>query len=513
MDIAAPAALPFRLGRRFSFAQKLVLTALLVVLADHLFFFQRLGSTLGIFAAALVAAILLATPAIGKSRDGLIAASFALVYALLLADDPSVLALTLFGLAATVAVLVPRTPGFDDGWRWAKRIALHLLLSALEPFLDWARLARARRRKGPARLGRLLPVLVLPVVGSIVFLALFSAANPIIADAFGRVDLAVLVGGFSILRLFFWIATLFAVWSLMRPARTRLAPARARPESRPLPGAGIVSIGLSLMAFNAVFALQNGLDIAFLWSGAALPAGMTLAEYAHRGAYPLIATALLAALFVLIALRPGSETAASAPVRRLVYLWIGQNIFLVASTMLRTADYIEAFSLTRLRIAALVWMALVAVGLALICVRIWRGKSGAWLINANFGAALLALTACSAVDLGAVAAAWNVRHAREVGGRGAGLDYCYLWSLKSSALLPLVEMESRPLRPDVRAKVQWLRNLAMDRLETDQGDWHGWTFRGARRLAKANGLVASRRLPRVPAGWGRCGFDSAPRGM
>jgi hypothetical protein len=36
---------------------------------------------------------------------------------------------------------------------------------------------------------------------------------------------------------------------------------------------------------------------------------MTLAEYAHRGAYPLIVTALLAALFVLIAFRQGSETA------------------------------------------------------------------------------------------------------------------------------------------------------------------------------------------------------------
>jgi hypothetical protein len=240
---------------------------------------------------------------------------------------------------------------------------------------------------------------------------------------------------------------------------------------------------------------------------------MTLAEYAHRGAYPLIATALLAALFVLIALRPGSETAASAPIRRLVYLWIGQNVFLVASTMLRTADYIEAYSLTRLRIAALVWMVLVALGLILICIRIWREKSASWLINANFAAALLALTGCAAIDLGAAAAAWNVRHAREVGGRGTGLDYCYLWSLQSSALLPLVELESRPLRPEVRAKVEWLRNVAMDRLQTRQADWHGWTLRGARRLGHANRLVAARRLPRVPGDLRACGFDSTPRGM
>ena len=34
-------------------------------------------------------------------------------------------------------------------------------------------------------------------------------------------------------------------------------------------------------------------------------------------------------------------------------LWIAQNLLLVASTMLRTLDYVEAYSLTELRIAAL----------------------------------------------------------------------------------------------------------------------------------------------------------------
>ena len=35
------------------------------------------------------------------------------------------------------------------------------------------------------------------------------------------------------------------------------------------------------------------------------PTASTYAAYAHRGAYPLIATALLAAGFVLVAMRPG----------------------------------------------------------------------------------------------------------------------------------------------------------------------------------------------------------------
>jgi hypothetical protein len=189
--------------------------------------------------------------------------------------------------------------------------------------------------------------------------------------------------------------------------------------------------------------------------------------------------------------------------------------------MLRTFDYIEAYSLTRLRIAALVWMALVAIGLVLICVRLWREKSGAWLINANLAAALTALVACSAIDLGAVAAAWNVRNAREVGGRGAPLDLCYLNALNGSALLPLIELESRPIGPRFRARVSWTRNLILDRLGTSQGDWHGRTFRNARRMAEAKRLVAERRLPRVSAEVRDCDggrfaagdFDSRRAGM
>jgi hypothetical protein len=264
-----------------------------------------------------------------------------------------------------------------------------------------------------------------------------------------------------------------------------------------LPGVSPASVLLSLAAFNLIFALQNGLDLAFLWSGAGLPQGMTLAEYAHRGAYPLIATALLAGLFVLVTLRPGSATAASRPIRFLVTLWIAQNLLLVASTMLRTLDYIEAYSLTELRIAALVWMGLVAIGLMLICYRLLRGRSGAWLINANLAAALLALTAGAALDFGGIAAGWNVRHAREVGGRGAALDLCYLRALGPSALLPLIELESRPLPAELGERVAWLRSRATTDLAERQADWHGWTWRGARRLADATALIEERRLPNI----------------
>ncbi|MFN5820613.1 MAG: DUF4173 domain-containing protein, partial [Novosphingobium sp.] len=220
-----------------------------------------------------------------------------------------------------------------------------------------------------------------------------------------------------------------------------------------------------------------------------------LADYAHRGAYPLIVTALLAALFVLVTLRPGSQTAASPLVRRLVLLWIVQNVVLVASSMLRLYDYIDAYSLTRLRIAALAWMGLVAVGLGLIGWRLLKQKSAPWLIHANCFAAALLLCTYAFVDTGAVAAQWNVRHAREVDGTGAGIDLCYLAELGPSALLPLIELESRPLDPMLQQRVKMLREQVQYRQAQVLSEG-GWTLLGEYRLTRAAALGAV--LPKAP---------------
>src|SRR5206468_1025603 len=151
------------------------------------------------------------------------------------------------------------------------------------PVGDVWRLRAARRRYGAVGFGPRMRPLWLPLAGTLAFFTLFAAANPLIGNAVTRLDLIAMISTLSITRLSFWIVATMLVWSLIRPRRLRLAPARARTGEIALPGVSPASVTLSLLAFNAVFALQNGLDIAFLWSGAALPKGMTLADYAHRG--------------------------------------------------------------------------------------------------------------------------------------------------------------------------------------------------------------------------------------
>jgi hypothetical protein len=501
---------PRRAVRDWSFLAKLIGAAALATIAQGLFLFQRGGTTIGAFALLLLIVAVFLLPAMRRNRASRAALAAAVFFALVLAADPGPLALLLYWTMLTLAALLARANGFDDGWQWTLRLARHGVLAAFMPIRDLLLLKQARHRNEAGGIGRLALILALPALGSLVFLILFAAANPLIENFLLRFDASVSPETFA--RAFFWGVMAIAIWSVLRPPRLRFETALPR-VAHPLafPDVGAASVIVSLAAFNLIFALQNGLDIAFLWSGAPLPGEMTLAGYAHRGAYPLIATALLAGLFVLVALRPGSATARRRSVRLLVTVWIAQNLLLVASTMLRTFDYIESYSLTELRIAALIWMALVAIGLALICYRLLRDKSAAWLINANMLAALIVVAGTTCVDFGRTAAAWNVRHAREVGGRGVQLDLCYLRALGPSALVPLLELESRnDLPPQFHQRVQGLRSRIMTNLADVQADWHGWTLRGAGRLAEAHATIAERRLPENAGHAPDCNPDAAP---
>lgn len=489
-----------RLTARFRW--KLVPALLVVGLGDWLFYQRHFyGGYLGLFAFAVLGALIAGRPAVRHDRRAWVALVAAGLFALALVYDASLLSWSLFWGAVVMATLIPATARFDDGWRWLQRLVLHGLRAPFAPLIDLRHLlkVRAAGRSGRFSLQAALAMFALPVIGSLVIIALFAAANPLVE----RFVNAFVVPDFSLLlavRIAFWGLIFLPMWSLLRPRLSRLLlPSFEGRGEMALPGVSVASVTLSLILFNLLFAAQNLMDAVWLWGWAPMPQGMTMADYAHRGAYPLIATALLAALFVLVTLRSGSDTARMPVIRRLVMLWIGQNILLVASSMLRTADYIEAYSLTRLRIAALLWMALVAFGLAAICWRLLRGCSAAWLINVNLAAAGLVLGAVCFIDLGEVTARWNVRHAREVGGRGVALDLCYMSDLGESALLPLLTLEQRAdLRPAFRERVQATRIWLKDRLEADQ--IFGPTLLGQKRLAQARILMVQMKPVALPPG-------------
>lgn len=468
--------------RQDTFTGKLVGALALIALADQLFYGYEPGVTLGIFALAWVGVLTLVRADVRQDRAARLAAIAAVGFGLAMVDDPGPLDWCLFWTALASASLLPRQT-FRDAIDWGARLILHGLTGLATPFRDMGLVMRARDRARGRSLSAIFSVLSVPVIGGVGFALLFVLANPVLANTLAAIrppEFFTLVA-----HAFLWSIVALMVWPILRP-RGRVSLSGGMVEGGlDVPAPSLTTLTLSLVTFNAIFAIQNLSDLVFLWSGAPLPDGVTLAEYAHRGAYPLIATALIAAGFVLIAARPGSEGAQSVRVRRLILLWIAQNVLLVASSILRTLDYVAAFSLTSLRIAALLWMGLVALGLVLIVWRMLSGRSIQWLINTNAAAAAVVLAGCSVADLGEIAATYNVRKART----SRDLDLCYLNMLGSSALIPLIELERRSSGPTLPDRVSWLRDIAMTQLEQDQTDWHSWSWRGARRLATARAML------------------------
>jgi hypothetical protein len=358
-------------------------------------------------------------------------------------------------------------------------------------------------------------VWVMPLGLGAVFLALFGIANPVIEYWLSLVDLLSLLERVDLARLVFWIVMLAGVWAFLRPRLPRFssAPRPASPGLAAVPPAidpmaataieelffGRAAILRALVVFNLLFAVQTLLDLAFLWGGVALPEDMTYAAYAHRGAYPLIVTALLAAGFVLAAMRPGSATSEAPLIRRLVYLFVAQNILLVVSSILRLDLYVGVYALTYWRVAAFVWMGLVAAGLVLIIARIGLAKSNEWLLSANLLTLSAALYACSFINFAALIANYNVDHSFEMTGQGVALDISYLRSLGPAAFPAIDRFLDRRDLTDTNATIELSGMRAGDEIwfRRTQQNWRAWTLRN-KRLAR---YLDSRPTPSPAPTW------------
>lgn len=331
----------------------------------------------------------------------------------------------------------------------------------------------------------------IPLLVSGLFLFLFIQANPLLAKWAGDLFRAMTdplahLDWPPLPRIILWVGILFYGWALIRyrPQRLPVPTGHDRTPSKVAEVATVDTVVRSLVLLNALFALMNLLDLRYLWYGAALPDGMTYAEYAQRGAYPLVISALLAAFFVLIAFRPSGAAERSRIAVCLVGLWVAQNILLTLAAGWRLGVYIDVYSLTRLRTAAAIWMALVASGLLWISLRILTHKSNAWLIKRNAITLGSVLYVCAFINFDGYIARYNTERCLEISGQGSQLDWDYLEQLGVEALPALRAIPVNSELPrDFLAKRRKLQAKLEHRLLAESKHWQSWTLLRHRLIA------------------------------
>jgi hypothetical protein len=488
----------------------------LAALSDWLFYARAsVGIALVVFAFATAAAICLVNRPRARSA-AIILGGAALLAATLapFAVSPSILS-GLFALAGVAVFAVIIASGEKAATLTQRSAAAFRLVGdcGWRIYPDLAGELRRPRSRGLLGGMTLVPWTV-PLLLGATFLALFAMANPLIERWLAALDPALLLDRLSFPRIAFWLIAASLVWPFLfvrtRPEQGESEAAAAAPTEAPAPPApmsyatggylGHAAIVRSLLLFNALFALQSILDATYLWGGVELPEGMSHAEYAHRGAYPLIVTALLAAAFVVIALRPGSEASKDRGVRALVYLWVAQNVLLVLSSILRLDLYVETYSLTYWRIAAFVWMVIVAIGLVLIVVRIALDLPTRWLVAANAVTLAVALYACAYPNFPAIIADYNVRHSAELTGRGSSLDKDYLNSLGEHAIPALDLLLARgSLSEGAREVIGNWRKVHAGVLKDKLADWRAWSWWDWQLLGYVESTPAPAEPSRAPA--------------
>ena len=486
--------------RPSALSAKLAMALLLAALADWLFYNQRIGLSLVIFAIAIMCASLLANHAALDCRRAAIGGAVVALGLMPAVEELTALSSVILVAALVVALLLatnPETTGLADRARALRNLLL---------FGFWRFFPDALQIFDLSAFTRGIALWLLPAALSTVFVALFAAANPVIEQWVSLLNPKVVFEYVSVWRTLLWVLILALVWPFIHVRWRKRAAAAAivtGPDPQPLPPLvpiellGPSTILRSLILFNLLFAAQSVLDGIYLWGHVTLPDNLTYAAYAHRGAYPLIATALLAAAFVLIAMRPGGPADKSKVIRALVYLWVGQNVLLVASSILRLDLYVDIYMLTYWRIAAFIWMGLVALGLILIVARILLGRSNQWLIGTNLMALTIVLYGCSLVNFDAFIADYNVAHSREASGKGVQIDIDYLLTLGPQAL-PAIDRVIA-LQPAASAGcLVSQRDRLVEQLRRDLA-WRSWGFRSWR-LQRRLDAQAKARSGSQPAG-------------
>jgi hypothetical protein len=470
-----------------SIPRKLIVALAVTGFADWLFYDQKIGISVAVFLLVLGGLSLLTNPVHAGLRQWLLAAVIALTGIASVVEEFNVLSATLAVLAVAVAISSLTNP-LMNGLR-ARYAAIQELL-LVGPFRIFMDIAQSPRWSLTLKS---FTVWVVPLFLSCVFLLLFSSANPLIETWLSALDPRAAASRLSAVRLLFWGVTLCVVWpfiylkwvcwSLSGVWVYETEPAAAEPpasEQAPSELFGAAAILRSLLLFNLLFAVQTGLDVIYLWGGVALPDGLTYAAYAHRGAYPLIVTALLAAGFVLAAMRPGGPAERMPVIRVLVFCWVVQNVMLVVSSMLRLDLYVQIYSLTYWRIAALIWMLLVAAGLILIVARIALDRSNGWLVEMNLATLALTVCICAFINFPYVIATYNVDHRKQANSNGQILDFGYLVGLGPQALPAIDRYLAGGWNEAMRTQPNVHRDLLVKQHRAELDSWRAWSFRGER---------------------------------
>ncbi|MEX0703583.1 MAG: DUF4173 domain-containing protein [Planctomycetales bacterium] len=478
---------------------RLLVTLALVAAGDYLLFGHPAGCGVTLFALCIAGMAVLG--ARRRAEWPVFWCAVWLALALGATVEASILGrwlLLLLGWTIVAMALSPERESFLRGTRRGLLGGLASLLAGPKDAQLYLRSRTPRRELSLSTLG----AYVLPVALVAVFAALIVPANLVLSRwtiaGFDRLRELLsfdLWRAVTPQRVLLWVGVGAIAYGLARyrPLRRRERPERAIAVVFPEDARQRNALRAALLTFgglNALYLIANAVDVVYLWFSFELPEGMSHAEFAHQGAYRLMAAAALAAVTVTAVLPTGSARLAHRGLRILGHAFVVQNLFVLAAAARRLELYVEVYGLTRFRVAALLWMLLVAIGFALILVRIQRRLPVAFLFRTNAVSTVLLLAAVAVLDIDGFIAGWNVRQYER--GAHPAVDVAYLERLDAGALPALARLVRSAESKSDRMVADRARDALRVRLDEEAAalsSWQSWTWRRAQAVARTSDIT------------------------
>lgn len=294
---------------------------------------------------------------------------------------------------------------------------------------------------------RRLALYVFPLAVSLLFFFIYREANPHFKSLTDQIDwgyiswplLRFILIGAVIISGYFYHRSIKELDRADDEASSSLHEDQLKPREK-----GIISSRLTLdteiksgtvlfILLNLMLLVVNVLDVQFLWLPGGVGEGLSHSQAVHQSVGNLILSIVLAIVLILFYFRGHVNfTAQNGWIRAMAYVWIVQNVFLVASTGFRNLEYVELHSLTYKRIGVFVYLLLTLSGLLTTFIKVWLHKSNWYLFRVNGWSFFMVLIVSCYFNWDVLITRYNIMQTKEV-------DYYYLSGLSYANLPELLE--------------------------------------------------------------------------
>lgn len=269
-------------------------------------------------------------------------------------------------------------------------------------------------------------VLLLPVLVTFLFFLLYAWGNPHFAGIFkGFFEcLRKFFKDFSFGHFFFLVGggvlcgAMLLLYRFGLEHYEKTPDAAVRKKRKPVFSTGMIAlrrevkIGIAMLVMlNVLLLFVNGLDISRVWNHFTVPENFSLKQFVHEGTWVLMFSIFLSMLVLLWLFRGNMHFfKQNLRLKRLAYIWIGQNIFLALSLFKRNYEYIDFHGLAYGRIVVIAFLLLVIVGLITLAIKIKKDRSVFFLHRVNSWAAYFLIVLISFVNWDKTIVNFNLHH-------------------------------------------------------------------------------------------------------